>query len=120
LSHCWGEPENMAKTLLSNLEAYKSEIAWEKLTKTFQHAVHFTYRFGIRYLWIDSLCIVRDDIDDWRAESAKMARVFESAFLTIMATGSRDGSAGLYADCPQAPNFQSLYHTSPIREIRTD
>jgi Heterokaryon incompatibility protein (HET) len=34
------------------------------LPKTFQDAVAITQMLNIRYLWIDSLCIIQDDVDD--------------------------------------------------------
>jgi hypothetical protein len=40
---------------------------------------------GISYIWIDSLCIVQDDDLDWETESAKMASIYQNAYLTIAA-----------------------------------
>ncbi|KAF8846586.1 hypothetical protein BDZ45DRAFT_541413, partial [Acephala macrosclerotiorum] len=55
----------------------------------FQDAVTVTRALGIQYLWIDSLCIVQDDAQDWQIESSKMAEIFSNAHLTIIAaTGS--------------------------------
>ncbi|KAF2184770.1 heterokaryon incompatibility [Zopfia rhizophila CBS 207.26] len=50
---------------------------------------------GQTYLWIDSLCIVQDDIRNWRPEGSKMADTYENAFLTISATASSDSSVGI-------------------------
>lgn len=54
LSHCWGVSHRLTTTA-DNIEAHKKSISIELLPKTFQDAVHFTKRLGIRYLWIDSL-----------------------------------------------------------------
>ncbi|KAK1502880.1 hypothetical protein CTAM01_04869 [Colletotrichum tamarilloi] len=35
------------------------------LSKTFQDAVLVTRRLGIKYIWIDSLCIIQDSKLDW-------------------------------------------------------
>jgi hypothetical protein len=64
LSHCWGNAQ-LVKTLTNNIEGMKRGIALASLPKTFQDAVLMTRRLGIRYLWIDSLCIIQDDGDDW-------------------------------------------------------
>jgi hypothetical protein len=36
---------------------------------TFRGAIEMTRKLGFRYLWIDSLCIVQNDEDDWKQES---------------------------------------------------
>jgi hypothetical protein len=51
----------------------------------------------MRYIWIDSLCIVQDDIDDWRAEGSKMASIYSASYLTIAATKSPDSAGGCFA-----------------------
>jgi hypothetical protein len=47
-------------------------------------------------MWIDSLCIIQDDPDDWRREAASMAAVYENAYFTIAATGSDGCSDRLF------------------------
>ncbi len=48
----------------------------------------------IRYLWIDALCIVQDDEDDWVREAALMANVYGSAVLNIAAHTACDAQHG--------------------------
>lgn len=60
LSHCWGKA-NTFKTTLKTIESHKRGIEWEELPKTFKDAVIVTRALGVRYLWIDSLCIIQDD-----------------------------------------------------------
>jgi Heterokaryon incompatibility protein (HET) len=96
LSHRWGSPQQHAKfcTYKSNIEEFKRGIDVKLLPKTFQDAVHVTRGLGLQRLWIDSLCIVQDDEDDWETESKFMERVFSSAYCTIAAScasGSSDG-----------------------------
>ena len=52
----------------------------------------------IHYVWIDSLCIVQDDLDDWRKESALMGNVYGNATVNVAATHAKDGSGGLFID----------------------
>jgi hypothetical protein len=80
--------------LKSNIEEFKRGIAYKELPSTFQHAVHITRSLGIKYLWIDSLCIIQGDPEDWAHESGLMEQVFSSAYATIAATrasGTHDG-----------------------------
>jgi hypothetical protein len=83
-------------------------IDWHELPKTFQDAIIFTRALGINYLWIDSLCIVQDDLEDWRHEAAKMADIYESCYFTLAATHSHSDSGGCFA-----PSL-SLNKTVPI------
>lgn len=91
LSHCWGGRQPL-RTTKENICSMKTCIPWAKLPNTFQDAISVTRRLGIRYLWIDSLCIVQDDAQDWEREAAKMALIFEAAYITIAATAATNGS----------------------------
>lgn len=86
LSHRWGSAECQLRTESSTLEKFEHELPMELMPKTFRDAITVTRRLDIRYLWIDSLCILQDDPDDWKRESLKMGAIFESCICTIAAT----------------------------------
>jgi hypothetical protein len=48
----------------------------------------------MQHVWIDSLCIVQDDGDDWQREAAKMGVIYESAYVTISATDAAASAHG--------------------------
>ena len=52
--------------------------------------------FGVRYLWIDSLCIIQDSVEDWRKESAAMGQIYRNSLCSIGATGSKNSQGGLF------------------------
>ncbi|KAK1676344.1 hypothetical protein BDP55DRAFT_550998 [Colletotrichum godetiae] len=64
------------------------------LPQTFLDAVVITRKLKVEYLWIDSLCILQDNMnhtnmdskDDWEKESKLMEEVFGSAYITIAAS----------------------------------
>ncbi|KAH6846943.1 HET domain protein [Chaetomium sp. MPI-CAGE-AT-0009] len=97
LSHCWGQSGPL-RTVKSNLEQHKQEIAFQALPLSFKDIVAKAWYLGFRYLWIDSLCIIQDDNDDWEAEAARMAAVYSNATLTFAATEAADPSKGC---CPR-------------------
>ena len=66
------------------------------LPATFRHAVEITRRPGLRYLWIDSLCIMQDDEQDWKREAKKMGDVYANAYLALAVDSSTDDSSGCY------------------------
>jgi hypothetical protein len=64
LSHCWGGL-SMLRTTTATYKIYQNSIPWDSLSMTFKDVIHLTRRVGLQYLWIDSLCIIQDDIGDW-------------------------------------------------------
>ncbi|KAK0709359.1 hypothetical protein B0T26DRAFT_600750, partial [Lasiosphaeria miniovina] len=50
-----------------------------------------------RYIWIDSLCIVQDDEEDWRRESAKNSTTYLDSYLTLAVTKSKNCTGGLFS-----------------------
>lgn len=97
VSHCWGRSHRI-KTTKATIEQFKSEITYSSLPKTFKHAVVYARELNIRYLWIDTLCIIQDDHLDWEREASKMGWFYKNAYLTIAASSSSDDSSGLFQD----------------------
>ncbi|PQE21273.1 heterokaryon incompatibility protein [Rutstroemia sp. NJR-2017a WRK4] len=98
LSHVWGDLKNQFTLKTSNFEELVNEgICWQRLPKTFQDAVLITHRLGFEYLWIDSLCIIQDSIEDWNNEAPRMASVYGNSTCNIAALG-KDSHAGCFRD----------------------
>ncbi|KAL2073379.1 hypothetical protein VTL71DRAFT_10703 [Oculimacula yallundae] len=108
LSHCWGKSP-VIQTHRSTFEARILDIPWNDLPKTFQDAVTTTRLLGLKYLWIDSLCIIQDDAEDWTRESSNMASIYENAQIVIAASDSIDGSPGFLHDRLPAPASNAIY-----------
>ncbi|KAH6998817.1 heterokaryon incompatibility protein-domain-containing protein [Ilyonectria sp. MPI-CAGE-AT-0026] len=81
LSHRWGSAQPL-RILSRNKETFQQGIPMVMLPKTFQDAVSTRQRLSIRYLWIDSLCIVQDSDEEWQRKSSKTATIFENAYHT--------------------------------------
>ena len=74
------------------MEEWKKNIPFEQLPQSFKDAVSITRGLGIQYLWIDSLCIIQDDVSDWETESSRMASVFSCSWLNLAITYAADSS----------------------------
>lgn len=86
LSYCWGpDSYDVLKTLSHNLEAHRQAIPLLSLPASVRDAVLVCRGLGIRYLWVDSLCIVQDDKHDWLRESAQMRDIYLNSLVTIAA-----------------------------------
>ena len=76
LSYCWGE-ENVYKSAMlrmtkSNVAEMATGILLSDLPEVFRDAITTTRFLGIRYLWIDALCIAQGDREEWETESLKV------------------------------------------------
>lgn len=127
LSHCWGPLKDNQKfcTFKSNIEQLKIYIDDESLPRTFRDSVKITRGLGIRYIWIDSLCIIQDDKNDWERESGRMERVFSDAYCTIGASSASSSLDGFntkrtHRECVQLQtrSVGTLYVCPAIDDFR--
>ncbi|KAJ3549839.1 hypothetical protein NM208_g290 [Fusarium decemcellulare] len=110
LSHCWGNPALMTtKFTVHNWGEYLEAIPCKTLPRTFRDAVTVTRNLNLRYLWIDSLCILQQDDEedtlrdkqmcqeDWEYESERMCSVYQNSYLTLAGLSSIDCTGGLFS-----------------------
>jgi serine/threonine protein kinase len=83
LSHCWGSTTTVLKTTSDNLKDRHLGIENSSLPDKFQNAVRLTRALGVKYLWIDSLCIIQDSIEDWTEVSSQLHKLYSNSLLTI-------------------------------------
>ncbi|KPM39859.1 hypothetical protein AK830_g6698 [Neonectria ditissima] len=84
-------------TTEASLPFHLKGIMLSSLPRTFRDAVSIARRLGLRYLWIDSLCIIQDSVKDWEIESSKMADIYRQSFIAIAATSSPDFRGGCFS-----------------------
>ncbi|KAI8652412.1 HET domain-containing protein [Fusarium keratoplasticum] len=99
LSHCWGDVMPL-KTTKGTIDEFCRGIDLSKFPQTFKDAIVACQKLQIRYLWIDSLCIVQDDEDDWAVQSPKMSDVYQNAYITIAAAAARNSTEGCFHSRP--------------------
>lgn len=83
-----------ARTLKAKIKDMQCGIPLEDLPQNFQDAILTVRKLGLRFLWIDALCIIQDDPVDWAREAARMNDVYGSAYLTIVATSASSSADG--------------------------
>ncbi|KAK1754203.1 HET-domain-containing protein [Echria macrotheca] len=97
LSYCWGR-SNFIKSTGATVQRHMTRgIALRDLPRVFQDAIGIVRAFQVRYLWIDSLCIIQDCKEDCDKESARMAEVYSNSFLTIAATRAANPDESLFS-----------------------
>lgn len=95
LSYCWGKKDQSQQQLLTtkeNLPGGLVGITEQQLTPVLRDAVLATRLLSVRYLWVDSLCILQGDRRDWEHQSAKMDEIYRNTYVTIATPVS--GSCG--------------------------
>ncbi|KAK4198693.1 heterokaryon incompatibility protein-domain-containing protein [Triangularia verruculosa] len=101
LSHCWGKNPIVMLTheRLAKFTDPGRGIPWTQLSKTFQDAIMVVQRLGVRYLWIDSLCIIQKSASghgDFALEGQLMHLVYKNSWCNVAAADSKDGAGGLF------------------------
>lgn len=98
LSHCWGTPSERLNLTTKNIGIFQERIPLSSLPSTFQDAIRIARALGQKHLWIDSLCIIQDSIDDWTRESSKTVDVYEHSISTIAAAAGESDDKGIFFD----------------------
>ncbi|KAK3388051.1 heterokaryon incompatibility protein-domain-containing protein [Podospora didyma] len=119
LSHCWGG-QTPTMTTTATLSSFVSEIP-TPLPQTFADAVAVTRALGIRYLWIDSLCILQDSRDDWAEQAPLMGAIYSGAYVTVSADAADNSTEGFlrhanrkYFQAVRVPYDGAATENSPI------
>ncbi|KAK0750527.1 heterokaryon incompatibility protein-domain-containing protein [Schizothecium vesticola] len=117
LAYCWG-PNRFLNAMTfgpsstgitghpnppTNIDEHRKQIPFAALPKTLQDAITVCRRLKIRYLWIDALCIIQGDENEWKRESCGMADVFANATFAMAADSSEAVERG-FLDRIHHPN----------------
>jgi Heterokaryon incompatibility protein (HET) len=103
LSYVWGSSEiaidgrsrmQMTKENLARLQEHNglNELT---LPRTIMDAMVLISSLGERYLWVDALCIVQDDVTEMVHQIAQMDLVYAGAIMTIIVGPGEDVDAGI-------------------------
>ena len=117
LSYCWGGPQPVLLTT-TNLADMVQGISLDRLPQTIQDAIKVTRRLGIRFLWIDALCIIQEgDDSDKLAEVNAMGQVYKNATITIAAGSALAVSEGFLHTRAAPVSFPLPFYCGPEREM---
>lgn len=96
LSYVWGE----AKPLRLSSANMKRLVRpgglgrrWADVPRTFRDAISVSKAIGVRYVWIDALCIQHDDKKNLAHQIGNMDLIYRDAVLTIVSVTSNANSS---------------------------
>lgn len=93
LSYCWGGQQSLTLTK-SKSQHLHGGFSSSELPKTIQDAVRVARKVGLRYLWVDALCVQQDSDQDKAAEISRMETYYGSATVTICAAAASSAEQG--------------------------
>lgn len=101
LSYCWGNTRSLppweqdevdrGKTTTKNLKDRLRSFAIEHLPTTVRDALYIIHKIGIRYAWIDTLCVFQDTGEG----VSTMHKVYSNALFTLCACATTKATAKL-------------------------
>ena len=100
LSYVWGNAVTI-KTTKSNLDYMKrpgsirADCGNLVIPNTIRDALRLCLQVGIKYLWVDTFCIVQDDEDTKQLHLNSMASIYANANFTIIAADGENANHGL-------------------------
>jgi hypothetical protein len=96
LSYRWTAETKRTSLKTSNKNEYYESIPTRDWPKTYGDALSFARQLNVRYIWIDSLCIVQDDEKDWEEQAAQMDAIYTNGLLNLAGVeGSRSPGLAL-------------------------
>jgi hypothetical protein len=114
LSHRWNEETEICKTKKGNYN-FRLDGIFGGLPALFHNIFHVAKQLGIRYVWIDSLCIVQDDKVDWEREAPKMSQYYQFSTLSVAGTEPSQ-EYGLFTQFPDDYQPWSRLARLPYRD----
>ncbi|KAJ2992635.1 hypothetical protein NUW58_g2099 [Xylaria curta] len=96
LSHSWGGQQPLQLTT-ENIEEFKKSVPLERVPSLYMDCINAALGLNIRYIWIDSLCIMQDSREDWRQESAIMSFVYQNGLFNVEAIFSKNCHYSMFA-----------------------
>ncbi|PQE05715.1 heterokaryon incompatibility protein [Rutstroemia sp. NJR-2017a BVV2] len=86
LSYCWGEDsDDVLRTNQDNIEAHFAGIPMSSMPGSIRDAIKVCRNLEIPHLWVDSLCIMQGNREEWLHDSSQMDATYLNSHLTITA-----------------------------------
>jgi hypothetical protein len=100
LSYVWGSVASY-KTMLQNVMEHRThgglESVFHRFPKAVQDSIKLVRQLGVKYVWIDALCIIQDRARSWKLNAYNLDLIYGNAMFTICAADGPDASVGLLA-----------------------
>jgi hypothetical protein len=100
LSYYWGGSQPVTNSILRKPSSDGWVIPLYELPETFKESIYTLRRLGFQYVWIDSLCIIQDDLDNKGREICEMPHIYKNSQLTLCASTAQSCDLGFLQPRP--------------------
>jgi hypothetical protein len=94
LSYCWGQGSSF-KITCDSIDTLRSGFRTAEMPRTPQDAVAVAHKMGFQWIWIDQLCILQDNFEDWSRESSCTAEIYSNSAFIICADSTNSTDEGI-------------------------
>ena len=98
LSYVWGGPQSFQNVMSRRKDLYNPHsisVDDEAIPRTIQDAIWLVANLGEKYIWVDSLCICQDEMENKMNQIRNMGNIYSQALFTIVAASGSNANAGL-------------------------
>ena len=98
LSYVWGGAQSFQNVMITRKDLYSPHsisVHDEEIPHTIRDAIRLTASLGENHIWVDSLCICQDDMENKMKQITNMGNIYSQALLTIVAASGSNANAGL-------------------------
>jgi hypothetical protein len=129
VSYRWGNVSQYLnyQTTRETIAEKEKGIALASLPALLQNAIEVAREIGMRYIWIDALCIVQGPGGDYETEAERMETVFSGAYCVLAASRAADVSAEFLIERPRReavvvpiPGSPSIFIAEDIDNFQRD
>ncbi|WYZ36239.1 hypothetical protein EsH8_XI_000122 [Colletotrichum jinshuiense] len=85
---------------LENEGYFADGVDFRKLPRSYQDAVIVTQNLGVKYIWIDALCILQDNPEDKASEISNLETILANSYCMIAATHAATVDSGFLGERP--------------------
>lgn len=104
LSYVWGKvSQPLLQTDNVKLLAVKESLSSLPVPQTIKDAMLVCRLLNIRYLWVDSLCIIQDSNHHAPGQIAHMHHIYHEAYLTLLVAAGSECASGIPSIQPHPP-----------------
>jgi hypothetical protein len=95
LSYVWGGKHKTTLQTSNYADLHTPGALAGRLSRTVEDALTLAGDLGVRYVWVDALCIIQNSDEDKAAQIGRMGQVYANSLFTIVAAAGADSEAGL-------------------------
>ncbi|RYC63832.1 hypothetical protein CHU98_g2377 [Xylaria longipes] len=107
LSYVWGKTP-VPRLLRANKEEFMKpgglEAYRDEMPATIRDAIELVDKMNLEYLWVDAMCLVKDDVEDMVVGINAMSIIYEHSYFTVIAADGFNAESGLPGVSPRKIN----------------